>query len=59
MQGLLQSWSLPKNVSGTVDISTTLNINYDPVDGEVTLSKADQDAIKYAFRDLEEYTPTL
>ncbi len=58
MQGLLQSWSLPKNVSGTVDISTTLNINYNPVEGKVTLTEADQEAIKYAFRDLEEYTPT-
>ena len=59
MQGILQNWSLPKAVEGTVDISTTFNINFEPQDGEVTVSKADQDAIQYAFRDLEKYKPQI
>ena len=51
-QGRLDSWSVPSPVEDPIELSTTMKIDGKPQDGEVTVSIADQETIRYAFKDL-------
>lgn len=51
-QGLLDSWEIPAPNDGPVEISTSMIVDAKPVEGKVTVTKEDQAAIQYAFKDL-------
>ena len=55
MQGKLESWELPANVEELAEISTTLKIDGKPQEGFATLSKEEEQAILYTFRDTTPY----
>ena len=52
-RGRLNKWELPNAVDGTVEVSTSMSIDGVPVDGEATLTEAQQLLIKaaYEFKD--------
>lgn len=52
MQGKLEGWELPANVEDLAEISTTLKIDGSPQAGFATVSKEQEKAILYAFRDV-------
>ncbi|MFR7764632.1 MAG: phage major tail protein, TP901-1 family [Anaerococcus obesiensis] len=52
MQGKLESWEMPANVEDLAEISTTMKIDGIPQDGFATISKDQEKAILYAFRDV-------
>lgn len=56
MQGKLESWELPANVEDLAEVSTTLKIDGIPQDGYATVSKEQEKAILYTFRDVTPYT---
>ena len=52
MQGKLENWESPANVEELTEISTTMKIDGIPQDGFATISKEQEKAILYAFRDV-------
>lgn len=52
LQGNLNSWSAPSDVSELETLSTEVTISGIPQDGSITLSEEQQSEIFYAFRDV-------
>lgn len=51
-QGSLKSWEMPADVSELVSISTEMAIDGVPQDGMATLTNAQLEEVRYAFRDV-------
>lgn len=52
-QGNLEKWSVPSDVNGLEELSTTMKIDGVPQEGELTLTQEQVSAIQYAFADLK------
>ncbi len=51
-RGRLNSWSVPANVEDFEELETEMTIEGIPVEGYVTLSEEQQNAIQYTFADI-------